>query len=171
MKATSVTIAFRIVLLIGFTLQFPVLADAKIQGSAEPAEGEFNEPSPLLSEDNPLDKSILEKLKKLSDTPDDPALLWELGNAYLRKSWFRHSEGAYLEALNKDENYYKAWGELGTLYMQVGEESKARRAFKEAVAINPGFAGGYYNLGKSLPPQENLSKPSRSTPSPFSSIR
>jgi tetratricopeptide (TPR) repeat protein len=143
----------------GFTLRYllsiaalilvvPALPECRVRGESEPSKGKFNESSPILSNTIPIDREIQGKLKELSGNPDDPGLLMDLGNAYVRKNWFRRAQQAYNAVLKKDRTYYRAHHELGALYIQVGELGDAEHELKKALKTNPAYAPSHYNLGK-----------------------
>jgi tetratricopeptide (TPR) repeat protein len=146
-----------LVIIFLFMILCPALSDCKgIQGLAEPKKGTFNEPAPVLSDSNPVDRIILKKLEACKEAPDNPKALMELGDAYMRKDWLRHAEGAFKQALKVDHTFYPALNELGALYLQAGESGKAEKTFRKALKIMPGFAPSHYNLGRIYLEKKNI---------------
>ena len=52
-------------------------------------------------------------------------------------------------------DYARAWDTLGALYVGLGQRSKARAAFEQAIALNPEEPQPYINLANALDPKLN----------------
>lgn len=122
--------------------------------AAVPAEPETAEPPaastpkpPARKPDSavPLDIDILSE--KLARHPDNPYLLNELGNLFLKQGRRKEAEARYARAVKLDKDFAAAWNNLGVVRYALGRKSEAKLAYHKAVAIQPNYALAWYNLG------------------------
>jgi tetratricopeptide (TPR) repeat protein len=122
--------------------------------AAVPAEPESPEPPaaiapkpPARKPDSavPLDIDILSE--KLARHPDNPYLLNELGNLFLKQGRRKEAEARYARAVKLDKDFAAAWNNLGVVRYALGRKSEAKLAYRKAVAIQPNYALAWYNLG------------------------
>lgn len=121
---------------------------------ALPAEPESTEPPaapapkpPARKPDSavPLDIDILSE--KLARHPDNPYLLNELGNLFLKQGRRKEAEARYARAVKLDKEFAAAWNNLGVVRYALGRKSEAKLAYRKAVALQPNYALAWYNLG------------------------
>jgi len=88
------------------------------------------------------------KTKLLSINENDrSAQNWLLiGNILQDQGKIDEAVFMYNKAIQKDENYYKAYYNLGNIYLNDGRPNMAIEQYKKAVKIKPDFAYGHYNL-------------------------
>jgi tetratricopeptide (TPR) repeat protein len=122
--------------------------------AAVPAEPESPEPPaaiapkpPARKPDSavPLDIDILSE--KLARHPDNPYLLNEIGNLFLKQGRRKEAEARYARAVKLDKDFAAAWNNLGVVRYALGRKSEAKLAYRKAVAIQPNYALAWYNLG------------------------
>jgi tetratricopeptide (TPR) repeat protein len=90
----------------------------------------------------------VERLKALlNNNPDDVAAVVHLGNLYYDLGDAAQAIIYYSYALRVDANQPGVWTDMGTMYWQNGNVAFAERAYRQAIAINPGFGNAYLNLG------------------------
>lgn len=82
--------------------------------------------------------------------PSDVGLLNNFGAALLRNHRFLEAEAVFLEMLNIDTKSYDAYINLCTVYQERKEYGKQAECAMNAIAINPGSAIAYNNLGSAL---------------------
>lgn len=94
--------------------------------------------------------NIDEALKILTEKGEDTrsAEDWLLiGNIMQDKEKISEAEFAYQKAIIKSPKYYKAYYNLGYIYLAQNRPNLALEYFKKSVKYNPDFAYGYYNIG------------------------
>jgi tetratricopeptide (TPR) repeat protein len=94
-----------------------------------------------------LDGRINETLDALRQNPDSPALHNELGSLLVQKGFPKDAEREFERAIDADRRFYPAWYNLGLVRASAGDESGARRAFRNAVTHKPGHAQALFQLG------------------------
>lgn len=93
----------------------------------------------------PLDyKSVVELL---SQAPDNPALLNELGNILVQHGRLQQAVAQYLKALKAQPDLAVTWNNLGVAQTASGRMAEGERAYRKAIKLNPAYALAYYNLG------------------------
>jgi tetratricopeptide (TPR) repeat protein len=79
--------------------------------------------------------------------PDDPSTLLSLGDVGLKLGkGSEYAERLILRAIELDKEYYKAYFDLGVLYLGKNEFSKAEKNFKDFTRLRPEDAEGYFHL-------------------------
>ena len=96
------------------------------------------------------DQSVIEILEPLAkDNPDDLALAYLLGSAFIRQDRVAEGQALVEKILGRGESA-EAHVILGLTYVQAGEFAKAKSSFEAAVALNPTFPRAHSLLGKTL---------------------
>lgn len=80
---------------------------------------------------------------------------FDIANAYAARQYYGEAAGHYLEALEKNPGNYRAWNNLGLVYVREGNPGEARAAFEEAREINPAHVPALVNLGNLLAREED----------------
>lgn len=92
--------------------------------------------------------SEVQRLKELvNNNPDDVATIVRLGNMFYDLNDAAQAIVYYAQALRIDGNQPGVWTDLGTMYWRNGDVGFAERAYRQAIAISPGFGNAYLNLG------------------------
>jgi Flp pilus assembly protein TadD len=94
-----------------------------------------------------LNKAIESQRQLVTDHPQDPAALNDLGNLLLLADQPGQAEEAYRKALELDPNKVTALFNLALLQQQHGERREALSLYKKVVALQPGHAWAHYQLG------------------------
>lgn len=101
----------------------------------------------------PLDyKSIVERL---SVTPDNPALLNELGNILVQHGRLQSAVVQYEKALKIQPDLAITWNNLGVARSAQGKMADGENAYRRAIKLNPAYALAYYNLGANFDQRKN----------------
>ncbi len=69
--------------------------------------------------------------------PTNPLFHFMLGNLYRESGDNIQASLEYKKAIELDKDYYQAWGNLASIYLDQGELELAFRAFQEVLRINP----------------------------------
>lgn len=102
----------------------------------------------------PLDyKSIVERL---TVTPDNPALLNELGNILVQHGRLQQAVAQYDRALKVQPDLAITWNNLGVARTAQGRFAEGETAYRRAVRLNPAYALAYYNLGANFDQRKNF---------------
>ena len=102
----------------------------------------------------PLDyKSIVERL---SVTPDNPALLNELGNILVQHGRLQQGVAQYEKALRIQPDLAISWNNLGVARTAQGRFADGETAYRRAIRLNPTYALAYYNLGANFDQRKNF---------------
>ena len=102
----------------------------------------------------PLDyKSIVERL---SVTPNNPALLNELGNVLVQHGRLQQAVVQYVKALKIQPDLAITWNNLGVARTAQGKFADGENAYRRAIKLNPAYALAYYNLGANFDQRKNF---------------
>lgn len=96
------------------------------------------------------DQAVTALVKSLELKPDDPALLEELGGAYLAADRPADAVARLRESVDRDPTRSLAWASLGRALEASGRSREALDAFREAVARNPWEPVAHFQLGNAL---------------------
>jgi tetratricopeptide (TPR) repeat protein len=94
-----------------------------------------------------LNKALESQRRLVTERPQDPAALNDLGNLLLLADQPEQAEEAYRKALELDPQKVTALFNLALLQQQRGERREALRLYKKVVEVQPGHAWAYYQLG------------------------
>jgi len=70
-----------------------------------------------------------------------------IGNILQDKDKLDQAAYMFQKAIEKNPKYYKAYYNLGYIYLIQNKPNMALAQFKKSVKYNPNFAYGYYNIG------------------------
>ena len=129
---------FLICLLIFFVSNCCIAEEINVETLRENAIGFYNS--------NDLENAFknLEKIPDAEKTAEDYLLMANLKQDY--DNYYAAIDFLQL-SLKKDNNFYKAYYNLGIIYIQQKKYLLAIESFQKAIKINKDFAWGYYNLG------------------------
>jgi Flp pilus assembly protein TadD len=95
-----------------------------------------------------VDKAkVGELMGKLAANPQDPSVLWDLGNTYFTGGDFAGALKFYqmlVEVTPKDDS---AWIAVGAASFNLADDATAKKAWEKAAQLNPKNAESHYNLG------------------------
>ncbi len=94
-----------------------------------------------------LNKALESQRRLVTDHPQDPAALNDLGNLLLLADQPEQAEEAYRKALELDPNKVTALFNLALLQQRHGERREALSLYKKVVALQPDHAWAHYQLG------------------------
>jgi Flp pilus assembly protein TadD len=94
-----------------------------------------------------LNRAIESQRRLVTERPQDPAVLNDLGNLLLLADQPAQAEEAYRKALELDPQKVTALFNLGLLQQQRGERREALSLYKKVVAVQPGHAWAHYQIG------------------------
>lgn len=89
--------------------------------------------------------SYLDSLQAISD--DDARIHFFKGNAYFAAEQYDSSIAQFNRAVAIDENYAKAYVNLGIVYDHTGKRQQARNAYAQAIQANPKDVLAHCHLG------------------------
>lgn len=92
-------------------------------------------------------KIVLEGRKKY---PTDRGLLLEQVNTNIEAGDAAGAEAALNEAINADPNNKQLYYTIGTIYIELKQNSKAEEALQKALEIDPDYTDAQYQLGAHL---------------------
>lgn len=93
-------------------------------------------------------KGAIESQRRLvTERPQDPSVLNDLGNLLLLADQPAQAEEAYRKALELDPDKVTALFNLALLQQQRGERREALSLYKKVVALQPGHAWAHYQIG------------------------
>ena len=99
----------------------------------------------------PIDLDVI--ALKVARYPDNPYLLNELGNQYLKIGRRLEAEQRYKEAVDSDPEFAAAWNNLGVVRAALQKPMGSEEAYRRALKIQPNYALAWYNLGSNLDSQ------------------
>ncbi len=100
----------------------------------------------------PLDyRSVVDRL---TEDPNNPALLNELGNLLLQHGRPNSAIAQYERAVKIEPGLAIVWNNLGVAYTASGKYSDGESAYRRALRINGIYALAYYNLGANFDQRE-----------------
>lgn len=94
-----------------------------------------------------LSKALESQRRLVTDNPQDPAALNDLGNLLLLADQPGQAEEAYRKAIALDPDKVTALFNLALLQQQHGQRREALSLYKKVVALQPGHAWAHYQLG------------------------
>jgi tetratricopeptide (TPR) repeat protein len=83
----------------------------------------------------------------VDENPDDAMAPFVLGKMYYRLNRFKDAIKYYEISTAKDAFNATAWLNLGVACESIKERSKALKAYRKALEINPDYPSALYNLG------------------------
>lgn len=92
------------------------------------------------------DKTVEPFLEKLKQSPNDPKLLYGVGNAYYAAHQFDMAIEYYSKAADLDPDA-KVLTQLSNAYHYAGSDEKALATLDRALQVDPKFANALFNLG------------------------
>lgn len=126
-------------------------------GPAEPARPAAPPPVAGLS---PMDTAVPLDYKgvvdRLSVTPNNTALLNELGNILVQHGRLQAAVVQYEKALKLQPSLAITWNNLGVARTAQGKFADGESAYRRAIKLNPAYALAYYNLGANLDQRGNF---------------
>jgi tetratricopeptide (TPR) repeat protein len=81
------------------------------------------------------------------EAPDDPKVLYRMGNVYRGQKKLDLAIGAYRRAAELDPSNKFVRNNLGVVYMEKGDYAKAAEQFKKTVELDPKYDKALLNLG------------------------
>lgn len=93
------------------------------------------------------EKQLAIAQERLKKSPENPAVITNLGWAYFQKGDYNRALLYYKQAVDKDSKYFPAHLNLGMAYMQKEKWDVAIESFKKAIAIESKSAVAHLNLG------------------------
>jgi cytochrome c-type biogenesis protein CcmH/NrfG len=93
------------------------------------------------------DKQVEPLLARLKTTPNDPALLAQIGNAYYDAQIYPDAVGYYGRALELAPKNSSVRTDLGTAYWYMGEADKAIEQFDAVLKDEPNMSNALFNRG------------------------
>jgi tetratricopeptide (TPR) repeat protein len=78
---------------------------------------------------------------------DDARIHFFKGNAFFSTEQYDSSIAEFRRAVEMDEDYSKAYVNLGIVYDQTGKRQNARSAYGQAIRVNPDDVLAYCHLG------------------------
>ena len=102
---------------------------------------------------DPAENNLRVAQVAVSLAPDDPLTRWRLAQATQKNLPLDQQIQAiaeYEKAVSLSPNDYRFWMALGTASEQAGDQVKAERALKQAVALAPAYAYPHWYLGNLL---------------------
>jgi len=117
--------------------------------SAAPAMGGNMDPSKVSPEQlrHMVEKQVEPMLQQLKATPNDPALLAQVGNVYYDTQLYQDAIGYYDRSLKVDPKNVGVRTDMGTAYFYLGDADRAITEFNTALAQDPKHGQTLYNLG------------------------
>ena len=91
----------------------------------------------------------------LEQSPDDPALLAQLGSLYTKNGEYAKAEPCFLKIITQDPTDYAAIIQLGATYRRLGKYHEALNTLKEAEKLNDTDSQLYYEMGFTYKSMEN----------------
>ena len=74
-------------------------------------------------------------------------IYYKVGNDFLKKQLFPQAIQSYLDAIRFDQNYVKAYSNLGVAYKLSGLLKEAERTYMKALKLKPNNGIIFNNLG------------------------
>jgi tetratricopeptide (TPR) repeat protein len=101
--------------------------------------------------------AIFQFRKLLAMIPDDPAVWFNLGQAYIGKENYTDAELCFLKAIEINPDSTGSWLALGELYLQQSKFPDAEKCLRKAHQLVPASFKILLLLGTALIPQEKTS--------------
>lgn len=133
---------------------FPPWSPAPFAQEPQPEAAPTPAPDPVpIDQGFPQDyKSIVERL---SATPDNPALLNELGNILVQHGRLQQAIVQYEKAIKLQPDLAITWNNLGVARTAQGRMAEGESAYRKAIKLNPAYGLAYYNLGANFDQRKN----------------
>ncbi len=93
------------------------------------------------------DKEAEPLLRQLQSSPNDPALLANIGNVYYDAQQYRDAISYYDQSLKIDAKNPNVRTDMGTAYYYLGDPDTAIREFETALRYDPNHGQTMFNLG------------------------
>ena len=81
------------------------------------------------------------------EAPNDPKVLYRMGNVYRSQKKLNLAIGAYRRSLEIDPSDKFVHNNLGVVYMEKGDYTKAAEQFKKTIELDPKYDKALLNLG------------------------
>lgn len=92
-----------------------------------------------LLKDNQLKLGLKEIGKVMEVTDEFDSFLSSLGEIYMESKMFNEAIVAYESYLKKFPHDFKAWGNIGFCFNELGKDKQSEKAFKKALEIKPDY--------------------------------
>jgi tetratricopeptide (TPR) repeat protein len=99
-------------------------------------------------------KNSIEIMKKITGKPDYPIARLNLGEVYGKTLRYKDAIVEFNKVIKEDPSMFLAHFNLGTAYMLMGSNDKAKYAFKECLNLNPNHEPALFNLARIYQNQE-----------------
>lgn len=86
-------------------------------------------------------------LAQLKSTPNDPALLAQIGNVYYDAQVFKDAADYYSRSLGIDPKNANVRTDMGTAYYYMGDADRALKEFNTALQYDPKHGQTLFNMG------------------------
>ncbi|GAB7025859.1 tetratricopeptide repeat protein [Geotalea toluenoxydans] len=103
------------------------------------------------------DGAIAAYLQALQLAPRQPAVLNNLGLAYVESGLLDEAKAIFQRFIALDPENAEPWNNLAVVVQMAGDLETATELFRKALALNPQYAEAWYNLGFALEEQRNWS--------------
>jgi Flp pilus assembly protein TadD len=108
-----------------------------------------------LTETDPVDVAIRQKVLDVRQHPGDPARHNDFGNLLARRGFTGDALAEYRKASRLDRHFYLADYNAGLLHEREGSGQRALDAYRRAVRRKPGFPEARFHLGLAYERQGN----------------
>lgn len=93
------------------------------------------------------DQQVTPLLQQLKTTPNDPALLANIGNVYYDAQQYKDAIDYYSRSLQNNPNNPNVRTDMGTAYFYLGDSDRAISEFNTALKDDPKHGQTLFNLG------------------------
>jgi len=165
MKTAALAALGPLLLVGGFSFsiaQEPEAEPAPAQAEPAPAQAEPARPAapPPVAGLSPMDTAVPLDYKgvvdRLSVTPNNTALLNELGNILVQHGRLQQAVVQYEKALKLQPALGITWNNLGVARTAQGKFADGESAYRRAIKLNGAYALAYYNLGANFDQRGNF---------------
>lgn len=94
-----------------------------------------------------VEKQVEPLMAQLKSSPNDPALLAQVGNVYYDTQLYKDAIGFYEKSLQADPKNVGVRTDLGTAYHYLGDADRAIAEFNRALQLDPKHGQTLFNLG------------------------
>jgi cytochrome c-type biogenesis protein CcmH/NrfG len=93
------------------------------------------------------DKQAAPLLERLKTSPNDPALLADIGNIYYDAQTYSEAVNYYGRSLKADPTNANVRTDMGTAYYYMGDSDRALSELQTALKYDPKHAQTFFNIG------------------------
>jgi protein O-mannosyl-transferase len=112
----------------------------------------------LISDQKKINRKLYQLMDKSAQSPDDPILLFQLGDFFQKEEKIQQAIACYQKALKLKPGWYEAKKQLSISFAMKGNYEVSFSILRDLITQNPDDADAYYNMACICSRQNNATE-------------